>query len=137
MEFEKERLSRLIQMAEELVEQEIQADQIVVVETAKSNVYHFENHLFAEGKSDLVFEDEKHFVEMLQENADCEIQYIVCMWKKGSVEIPTMHFRKLLLEVSPKNAEARFVVLTEDGNGGLAFGVRTIGWSMPAKKESE
>ena len=88
-------------------------------------------------KEELRFQDEEQFMKLLQEKADSEVKYIVCMWKNGSVEIPSMHFRKMLLEASPKNADAIFAVLTGDGNGGLAVGVRTIGWSMPAKKESD
>lgn len=90
-----------------------------------------------DGKVDVCFPDETQFIKMLQEKADCELKYIVCMWKNGNVDIPSMHFRKRLLEISPKNADAKTVVLTEDGNGQAAFGVRTIGRSMPAKKESE
>lgn len=121
----------LVQMAEKLVSMSLQAEQIIVVETVKSNVYHFENHLHIGGQFDARLLDEERFVRMLKEKNDSEVKYIVCMWKNGGVEIPSMHFRKLLLEVSPKNADAMFVVLTEDGKGGLALGVRTVGRSMP------
>lgn len=138
MELEtRERFRALVQKAEEFVEQGIQADQIIVLETTNANVYHFENHFFVDRKMDVRFPDETQFVKMLQEKADFEIKYIVCMWKNGSVEIPSMHFRELLMEASPKNVDAMFVVLTEDGKGGLALGIRTVGWSMPAKKECE
>ena len=90
-----------------------------------------------DGKVDVCFPDEEQFIKMLQEKADCELKYIVCMWKNGNVDIPSMHFRKRLLEISPKNADAMFVVLTEDGNGGFALGVRTVKQCMPTKKESE
>lgn len=135
MELEtRERFGALVQMAKEFVERGIQADQIIVVETATANVYHFENHFFVDGKVDVRFPDEEQFMNMLLEKTDCEIKYIVCMWKNGSVEIPSMHFRELLMEASPKNADAMFVVLTEDGKGGLALGIRTVKQCMPAKK---
>ena len=125
------RLSELVQMAKGLVEQGLEADQIVVVETAKTTVYHFENHLLVKGKLDTGFADEERFIWMLKDKNDSEVKYIVCMWNHGAVEIPSMHFRELLMEASPKNADAIFVVLTEDGKGGFALGVRTVGWSMP------
>ena len=133
----KKRLYELVQMTGELVSRSLQAEQIIMVETTKSNVYHFENHLHVGGEFDTRFLDEKRFVKMLKEKDDVELKYIVSMWNNGGVEVPTMHFRELLLEASPKNADAIFVVLTEDGKGGFALGVRTIGWSMPPAKETD
>lgn len=129
------RLSELVQMTRELLEKGIDADQIIVAETAKSNVYHFENHLFLDGKVDTRFPDEEAFMEMLKEKGDCALKYIVCMWKNGAVEIPSMHFRKMLMEASHENGAAMYVVHAEDEKGELVLGVRTVSRSMPPAKK--
>jgi len=138
---EKKELLELMEEANVLIAQYTYAEQVIAVRTMKDNIYHFPNYILDSvehnGNSEKLVvgstENEDKFIKMLLEKGDGELKHIVCMWNTGGVDVPSMHFRKLLLEASPKNADAKFVVLMEDGNGGTAYGVRTIGWSMPAK----
>ena len=83
---------------------------MIVVKTTKSNVYSFPNNILSKGTA-----DEENFVKKLLNQGDCEIKYVVAMWTEESIEIPSMNFRKLLLEASPKNAQAILVGQGENG----------------------
>lgn len=78
------------------------AEQIVVVKTAKSNIRFFANNI-----SDQRYEDEKKIVKELINEEDVVIHYIVCMWNDFNVDLPSMNFRKLLLDISKQNMYAK------------------------------
>lgn len=103
-------LEALITEAERQILTFQDVDQVIVVKTTKSNVYSFPNHIKSKGTS-----DEESFLRMLAEQEDCEIKYVVAMWTDGSIDIPSMNFRKLLLEASPKNAQAVLALQGEEG----------------------
>lgn len=97
------------------------AEQIVVIKTANDNMYYFVNNLSVKGTA-----DEDCFIEMLLDKDNVEIKYIVCMWNDYGIEIPSMNFRKRLLEICEKNAEALMLLQGENG-----FFAKEIKWSMP------
>ena len=100
----------LVQRAKELVLLNPSVDQVIIVKTEKSNIYHFTNRLYIDGMFTGKSEDKEKFVEMLSDKKDQVIIYIVCMWNCCSIDVPSMNFRELLLEASEKNAEAMLVL---------------------------
>lgn len=115
-------LCALLEEAERQVQANPEADQVIAVKTAKGNTYHFANHQVQAGSR----ADEDRFVELLREKDDVTVQYLVAMWNTCGIDLPSMHFRRRLLELSPQNAEA---VIPLQGEGGYLM--RTIGSTMP------
>lgn len=110
MKYEKMEYQELVQMAKEFVLLNPSVDQVIVVKTEKSNIYHFTNQLYIDGTFNEKSEDEEKFVQMLLDKEEQVLRYIVCMWNGCSIDVPSMNFRKLLLEASEKNTEAMLVV---------------------------
>lgn len=84
--------------------------QVIVVQTEKSNIYHFINHLYVDGQLNGKSEDEEKFIQMLLDKGEPVLKYIVCMWNEYSIDVPTMNFRKILLTASEKNTDAMLVL---------------------------
>lgn len=59
--------------------------------------------------------DEKSLLEQLTNANDTEICYVICIWKDGGIDLPSMAFRKLLCTLNSKNSEALIFVMTKDG----------------------
>ena len=115
----KQKFESLIQEAKQRVSEHPAAEQVVVVKTAKGNV-----RFFASNVSDQKYEEEKAFVQKLVEEDDAVMEYIVCMWDDYNLDLPSMNFRKLLLEVNEENNNARICL----GDGTR---MRTIQKCMP------
>lgn len=116
-----EELWELICEAKRQVRLIASGDQVVVVKTAKSNIYYFANHVLF-GQT----EDEENFIQMLLNIADSEVKYVVCMWNDCNVEIPSFHFRKQLLAANPKNAKTVILLQTEP-----CLIYKDLKWTMP------
>ena len=110
-------LTTLIQEARNHISEHPSAEQVIVVKTAKGNIRFFANNVL-----DQKYEEEKEFVQKLVEEDDIELEYIVCMWDDFNLDLPSMNFRKLLLEVNEENNNAKICL----GNG-----MRTIQKCMP------
>ena len=115
-------MDALIGEAKAKVNEMPSAEQIVGVKTAKGNVYFFANNVLSKGA-----EDEIDFWKELCDKSDTEIKYVVCMWNNHGIEIPSMSFRKMILESVPKNAET---ILILQGKNGIVG--KTLGACMPA-----
>lgn len=85
------------------------ADQMIVVKTENNHLRSFSNSLKSNGA------DEKNFVEQISASENPVIKYVLCMWSDGSIEIPSMHFRNLLLDASAENAQAVIILQGTDG----------------------
>lgn len=85
------------------------ADQVIVVKTENNHLRCFSNSLKSNGA------DEKDFVEHISASEDPVIKCVLCMWSDGSIEIPSMHFRNLLLDASAENAQAVIILQGTDG----------------------
>ena len=59
--------------------------------------------------------EEKALLEELKANQDTALDYILCMWQDGGIDIPSMAFRKLLCAMDPQNADAHLFVMTKNG----------------------
>ena len=97
-----------------------EAEQVVVVRTAKNRIRSFVFHSMSE-----ILQEENPFVQQLVEQDDAEIKYIVCMWNNYGLEVPSIQLRKCLLTVAPKNEEA-FMIL----RGEYDYAIRTIKSTM-------
>ena len=96
------------------------ADQVIAVETSKGITRYFANDLGAGPR------DEDQFVQTLLDRNDTAVKYLVCMWSTGSIDLPSMHLRKRLVEIDPENGHTLMLLQTADSPA-----VRTIRWSMP------
>ena len=116
------KLYDLLEVAEQQVKVNPEADQVIAVKTAKGNVYHFANHGVLTGNT----AGESRFAQMLEEQGDTEILCLVALWNNGCVDVPSMHFRCSLLELDPRNGETVMLLRSENG-----YTVRTVGSAMP------
>lgn len=80
-------------------------DQFITVKTTNSNIYSFANKIEDPNNS-----YETEFVHSLVEKNDFEIEFAVCTWKDGSIDFPSMNFRKLLLNASEKNNQTNLIL---------------------------
>lgn len=117
--------SELVQTAKKIVSLNPTVDQVIVVQTEKSHIYDFMNHILRDGQYHGQMEDEKAFVQMLSDKEEV-VRYIVCMWGDYSIDIPSMNFRKLLLAASEKNADAMLILKSEQ-----SINLKKLSWSMP------
>lgn len=111
----------LLEEAKRLVSEEPRAMQVILVHTAKGNVYHFANTCISEP------EEEEAFLELLQEKDDTQILGLICMWNNFQIDVPSMRFRKRLLEICSRNDETQILL-----QGEYVLAVRTLRSTMPA-----
>lgn len=107
-------MEELLHAAEKLVTSEnstSQGMQVIVVLTAKSHSYSFVNHNVM--GDDLT--DEKNFIDGLVERGETEIKYLVCMWQKYMLDIPSQHMRELLMKLNPLNKEMYLLLMGTEG----------------------
>jgi len=114
----KERFSKLLCLAKEQLRLHPGADQVIAVETGSKTVRWFANTLGTEA--------EDRFAELLSQQRDSAAALLVCMWADGTIDLPSMHLRRLLLELDPGNEHT--LLLLQSDSGPIT---RTIGWSMP------
>lgn len=82
-------------------------DQLITVKTSKS-YYSFANKIDSTN-----IDYESAFVEQLIQQNETEIETVVCIWKDGSLDFPSFHFRQLLLQSSDKNKNTIIVLQGE------------------------
>ena len=109
----------LVSHAENLLQTDASAQEVLVVRTAKDNVFHCFNHDIMSGD----YSEEEAFAQMLIEREDTQIPHIVCMWAGRmclkhipSVDVPSWHMRQLLTKIDPRNGETEVIV---NGFGGF------------------
>lgn len=110
-------LLQLVSMANSKLSS-LKGEQIIVIKSSKSNVYTFD--------MDLSGECENGLIDTLHQNNDIEVSCLVCMWRDGGIEIPSMSIRKKLLALSESN-ESTILILQGDGG----FCIKTIKTCMP------
>ncbi len=62
--------------------------------------------------------DERSLLEGLKSAGDTGISYILCMWQDGSIDIPSLKFRKMLFDLNEQNARSLIFVMTKNGISG-------------------
>ena len=113
-----ERFSELLQTAESQLRLHPGADQVIAVETSSKKIRWFANILGTDA--------EDRFAALLSQQSDSAAALLVCMWADGTIDLPSMHLRRLLLEADPRNEHT--LLLLQSDSGPIT---RTIGWSMP------
>ena len=120
---QKDQLFGLLEQAKGLMEAEPAAQQVIVVKTAKDNVYHVSNQDVENGA------DEDGLLRQLRDGEDTQVQAVVCMWQGGeALDVPSIRFRQLLLELDPRNGDA---LLPLQGENVLV--ARTLRETLPEK----
>jgi len=46
---------------------------------------------------------------------DTEIEYLLCLWQNGGIDLPSYRFREMLYETDQRNTECKIFVLTQNG----------------------
>lgn len=110
----------LLHVAEEQIKENPSVVQVIVVKTAKGNIYSLANNDVLDGS----YEDEAGFIQKLVDEDDAKVKFILCMWNNQGIEVPSMHFREGLLETSAENEKA--IIFFQNC-------AMTIKESMPAK----
>lgn len=59
--------------------------------------------------------DEKALLERLTIANDTEIEYLLCLWQDGGIDLPSYRFREMLYETDQRNTECKIFVLTQNG----------------------
>ena len=113
LKFDKNIFKKMMKSAEDVLSgnQEMQNAQVLVLLTSKRKEY-------ASFIKDAVFgdkTDEKNLMDKLIKAEDTQIDYILCRWQSGEIDITSYSFRKMLLNMNPYNAETAIFVMT--GNG--------------------
>ena len=111
-----ERFSKLLRTAEAQLRLHPGAAQVVAVETVGGGIRWFANSLDPEA--------EDCFVQSLSAE-HAAVALLVCIWSDGSLDLPSMHLRRRLLELDPENGHA--LMLLQSDSGPIT---RTIGWSV-------
>ena len=83
------------------------ADQTVILRTADGNFHILENHGVLLGDHT----EEDRFLRCL---GDAEVTHLVCLWPGGFPDLPSMHFRKGLLEINVNNGRAGILLQGEN-----------------------
>ncbi len=120
MDVQMAELGRLLEKARRLAASAPDAQQVIVVKTAKSKEYGFANRCVGSAQ------DEEGFLDMLRAQDDTQIRYLVCMWHSGQIDVPSIRFRRRLISVCPQNRNALLVL-----QGGHAFSAKELEGTMP------
>ncbi|MBE6531235.1 MAG: hypothetical protein E7679_03980 [Ruminococcaceae bacterium] len=59
--------------------------------------------------------DEKALIERLTIANDTEIEYLLCLWQNGGIDLPSYRSREMLCETDTRNTECKIFVLTQNG----------------------
>ena len=100
------------------------AEQVVVVRTAKNRIRSFVFRTMEE-----IIQEENPFVQKLIELDEAHIKDIVCMWSSYGIEVPSSNLMKCLVEAASKNEEAQVIL-----QGANDYVFRTIKSLMPSKE---
>lgn len=66
--------------------------------------------------------EEKSMLAGLRAAGDTQIRYLLCMWRDGGVDIPSLAFRRMTVELDPQNAAALLLVMTAEGASAISVG---------------
>lgn len=110
----------LLKNAQCLVKSASEGQQVILAETATSQVRGFVNRDVAKA------EDEEAFLSVLREQGETELRRLVCMWYDGALDVPSIRFRRSLLALCPKNKDAQLILQGEN-----IYVLRTVAATMP------
>ena len=111
----------IILEAEKQVKENSDAEMVIVVQSAKGNMYTGFIHEAKNGDADV-----DSLMQTLVDAEDVEIKYCVCMLHSEWLEPPYYYLRKRLLEISSGNEETIF-----SGQGENVIVLKTLKDMMP------
>lgn len=101
----------LLAIGYDLLKDSCGAQQVIVLQTAKGNTY--SGISIGENMSDRTPEDA--LLKTVQDADDTHVLHLVCVWYTKQIDLPSMRFRKALLEMDSRNGETQILVLTGAG----------------------
>ena len=101
--------SHFLDEAERLLRAEPSAEQVIAVRTAKDSVLHLLNRSIMDGGTG----DEDAFFAMLSDRGERAVRAVLCMWHDGTIDLPSIHFRRRLIELCPGNKDAAVLLQGE------------------------
>ena len=84
-------------------------DQIIALRASNGQTYIMENRNIMSGDNS----DEDLFLRSLKAQGVTAVTHLVAVWCDGGLDVPSMHFRQGLLELSPENAETLLLLQGE------------------------
>ncbi len=105
-----EQWERLYAEAERLLSTHPDAEQAVVLLTEQGGLRALANHGITEGDT----ADEARFLSTLRSSGDAVTRLLV-LWRGSYLDVPSMHFRQGLMDLSPTNGAA-LVLLRGEGH---------------------
>lgn len=94
----------------------------VIVTTAKGDVMGFVSRFADTNRIADRIADENKFLRNLAEHGETRISCGLCIWRNGSVDVPSANLRKGLEELDVTNLKAEFLL-----QGGGEIQLRSIG----------
>lgn len=88
--------------------------QVIVVITAKGNMYHTLVADATVNKFIKVGIEESALLDILKANHEEEIKSIICMWPDESIEMPSYVLRKKICAMHPNNKNAEMILSGEN-----------------------
>lgn len=101
----------LLEIGYDLLAASVTDQQVIVLRTEKGNTY--SGISIGEDMSDHTPEDA--LLKTLQAADDTHVLHLVCVWYTKQVDIPSMRFRKALLEMDSRNGETQILMETLAG----------------------
>lgn len=103
--------NELLEIGYDLLATSGTAQQVIVLQTEKGNTY--SGISIGEDRRDRTPEDA--LLKALQDAGDTHVLHLVCVWYTKQIDLPSMRFRKALLEMDSRNGETQILVLTGAG----------------------
>lgn len=123
-----EKFLEMMKYAEELLETDRSSSMAVIVTTAKGDVMGFASKFADTNRIADRIADENKFLRNLAEHGETRISCGLCIWRNGSVDVPSANLRKGLEELDVTNLKAEFLL-----QGGGELQLRSIGAMRPPK----
>ena len=104
-------IEKMMQTAKALLEGSTDGEytQAIVLLSKKGT----ENGAIIANALDPALTDEKALIARIV--GDTEISYILCVWQNGGIDLPSITFRRMLVELDVRNLGAKIFLRTENG----------------------
>lgn len=136
-----EQFYELLHEADRILENDTVHEMIVLVKTAKGNIY----HTFQDSATSYDPMRDIKFMDMLMTKNDTQVKYLVVLWKPRAEtvklldtghpyypEMPGWCLRRGLLELAPENKDTLLLL-----SAGEIFNTRTLGSVQPLQTQEQ
>ena len=103
----------MIKTAEDILDgkAKFQNAQVIVVRTENDNEY----GVFIADPLTKEKTEEKAFIKMLCDKNERKINYILCLWQNGGIDIPSADLRRMFADLVPENKNTGIFVMSDTG----------------------